>query len=54
MNTVKTLFALAALGAIAGCATQSADSGFGEVKDVVRTYAGTDATWHIGPMNKCS
>jgi outer membrane protein TolC len=45
MTVLKIFSGLAAVSLIAGCATQSADSGFGEVKDVVRTYTGTEAQW---------
>jgi outer membrane protein TolC len=45
MTVLKIFSGLAAASLIAGCATQSADSGFGEVKDVVRTYTGAEAQW---------
>jgi outer membrane protein TolC len=45
MTVLKIFSGLAAVSLIAGCATQSADSGFGEVKDVVRTYTGAEAQW---------
>lgn len=45
MNALRIFTGLAALSVIAGCATQSADSGFGQVKDTVRAYTGAEAQW---------
>jgi outer membrane protein TolC len=45
MNALKIFSGLAAFSVIAGCATQSADSGFGEVNDVVRAYTGAETQW---------